>query len=124
MGYKEIRKFRDGTVMVELDGVTSIIGTTLNEHLKKKNWPALVADKLQKQFPHMKIEYVDEEMPGISIESANPAFKAFCNWDKEDSPEAMYDASLGIVASLEDGAIKKDKNYFSNNYININSYAK
>ena len=70
MGYKEIKRFRDGSVMIEIDGVISIVDAEMNEQVKQRNWPAVVAVKLQKQFPHMKIKYVNEELPGISVTSA------------------------------------------------------
>mgnify|MGYP000439101387 CR=1 FL=1 len=124
MGYKEIRRFRDGSVMVEIDGVTSIVGGKTNEHLKKKNWPAVVAVKLQKQFPHMIVEYVDEELPGISITDANGKVSAFCNWNKTDAAEAIYDAALGIVGMTEQSAIKEDPEYFMTHYIKTNAHAK
>jgi len=124
MGYKEIKRFRDGSVMVEIDGVTSIVGNATNEHLKKKNWPALVAVKLQKQFPHMLIEYVDEDMPGISIESADGVVSAFCNWKNTDSPETIYSAALGIVGMTEENAMIKNKEYFKTNYIITKNYGR
>jgi len=124
MGYREVKRFRDGSVMVEIDGVMSIVGNETNEHLKKNNWPAVVAAKLQKQFPHMKIEYVDDKLPGISISSAGGHASAFCNWKKTDSPETIYETALGIVGMTEEGAMIENKEYFKTHYIITNTYGK
>lgn len=124
MEYREVRGFRDGTVMVEVNGKLSIVGHDINEHLKKKNWPVLVAGHLQEQFPHMKIEFVDDDIPGISILSADGHSNAFCNWQKKEAPEVIYAAALNMVGMAEQGAIQNDPEYFITHYIKTNTYGK
>ena len=123
MGYREVKKFRDGTVMVEIDGIMSIVGNETNELLKKRNWPAVVVVKLQKQFPHMLIEYVDEELPGISIMGAGGHTSVFCNWNKTDSPEEIYGSALGVVCAVEEIEMIENTEYFKTYYIMTNNYA-
>jgi len=122
MGYREIRRFRDGTVMVEINGEMTIVGAEEGNMYKEQNWPAVVAKRLQKQFSHMIIQYVDEEMPGISIASFGVTIQSFCNWNKETSPEEIYASALDVVSTTEGSAIKNDPNYFLTHYIKIKSY--
>lgn len=122
MGYKELRKFRDGTVMVDIDGVLSIVGAEENAMYKENNWPALVAAKLQKQFPHMHIEYVDEDVPGISVTCAKRITKAFCSWDKTVSPGQIYGIVLPVISNAEMSAIESDSEYFVTHYIKTKTY--
>jgi len=117
MEYKEIRKFRDGTSMVKINGKMSIVDDNLNLLLQHKNIPALAADKLQKQFPHMNIKYIDEETPSISISSTEGTTQAFCQWNESDELEAIYEAALAIIGIIELSTCRESTEYFMKHYI-------
>ena len=123
MEYKEIKRFRDGTYMVEdPSGKKLIVDAEMNNLLKEKNWSKVATRKLQSHFPHMLIEYVDEDMPGISIRCANGDNSAFGNWGEDTPPDVIYVACLDIVGQLESDACLQDKEYFMNHYIKTNRY--
>jgi len=109
MDYEEVKRFRDGTVMIKTDGKLSIVDADLDIILKKKNWPAVVAKKLQKQFPHMTIEYVEDDIPGIAVEDANGTSRTFCNCDGMNSPEEIYASCQNVICTTEQAACDADQ---------------